>query len=1431
MSAFADRTGGRRLAALTAVALLLSICLVVLTGQPAAALAGPPAAAQAQSRPPAAASVEPVRSYRAPAGLPPFDRYPMAYRGRLPSAAAEAGSLGGPALPAGGGDWDGYAVSYPCVTFGGAGYLMWYLGFDPAAKPSGWTMGRADSSDGTTWTKYAGNPVLVPGEKGAWDDYYRGQATCLNSMASSLSVVTETYQMWYSGGSDSGPWQIGYAGSSDYGATWNVYPEPVLPSGPEGSFDEAEASQPSVWLDGSGYLMWYTGFDADYRRAAIGYATSPDGLHWTKYAGNPVFEPGAEAAWDEGWVYAPSVVKVAGGYEMYYLSDGQMGRATSPDGINWTRDDAHNPVLDQAWDGSGLGGKTVLLEGTLHRPGQAAHKMWVSNAMGSNHGIGYYESDDGLTWNQPAANPVLVPGTPGLWIDVNYDHDWVEGSARPGSVVTVTVADGGGVKATAIGLAQGWPGHFATHNWEWAPEPPDIQPGDTVIAEAAGVTTTVDPVGRIEATRDLENDVVAGTLHVPEFAGQKLKLVCEAWIEDGPAIEIKDGVEADGGSFVCDFGAKGFDLQAQFDVGVRYVEPDGDSVIAVPPPIDLLLRVNYAHEWVEGDYEVGHTVWLTLTAEDSTTVKATIELTTQPIPWWNDRPGFVSNWNEPWVPAQPDIEPGDWVYGLMDSGRRATVQVGEIRDELDVTADTIAGTIHAPWFSGKLLGDCNVWENGGPGASFEADADGGAFSCDFGEMGWDLLPGQNVGVGYQEPDGDRVYNVFQEPAPEMQMEKWVEGNNQAAPGGRSVFTLRYRNQGEAAPARFIVTDTLPANTVYVADSSPVTPTIAGNQVSWTFGAIPPGLEGRFQVVVENSAAPSETLHNEAVIWAPDEWQTDNNGAGAEVHVVDGQPDLYVNKNLVHGRPVAGETLLYRIDYGNDGPVPSGPAQLTETLPPGTTVVEWYSWSGYFLWEEVGRNGQLVLEVPSIPAHWGDQLYLRLRLDAGVEAETELVNVVEIATAGDSDLNNNRHERSDWTGGKYSDAGAYKGFGWGQLLPGGEVEYWLNIYNHGNVAAALRVTDTLPANTSLINSRLWIGYMEIDFPPTQLVNGQAIWDLGVMEPGEWRDINVRVRIDGGAVPGAVLKNCVRVQVPGRDENPFNNETCVENGVNAAGPNLQVTKESWWDWEGQIHYRIRFRNVGATTVYSPTLVDTLPNGTSFSGNWWHDFRDRVDLAQNGQQLTWTFSRLEPTWQVNLEFQADLDEYLHGQQGRAYRNRVSAPLAGDVNPADNQADVTSYTGPDLFAEKWLEEGELRPGERITFAVRCGNKSPWPWQMLDGTTARLTEYLPAGMSYVAAYWPDGSQLWPEFGDPGDSQVAWEFGQLGGDDWRWFFVVVDLDDSLLPGTELVNRVTISERPLPAPDTDPLPENNSFELSILLERTGVYLPLVYKGYR
>jgi len=35
------------------------------------------------------------------------------------------------------------------------------------------------------------------------------------------------------------------------------------------------------------------------------------------------------------------------------------------------------------------------------------------------------------------------------------------------------------------------------------------------------------------------------------------------------------------------------------------------------------------------------------------------------------------------------------------------------------------------------------------------------------DVGWDLLPGQDVAVRYYEPDGDTVINVFQVPAPHL----------------------------------------------------------------------------------------------------------------------------------------------------------------------------------------------------------------------------------------------------------------------------------------------------------------------------------------------------------------------------------------------------------------------------------------------------------------------------------------------------------------------------------------------------------------------------------------------------------------------------------------------------------------------------------------
>lgn len=110
----------------------------------------------------------------------------------------------------------------------------------------------------------------------------------------------------------------------------------VLPLGPSGSWDDLQVSNPSVLVQGAGYAMWYNG--CSYATGCqIGYATSADGLAWTKLG--PVLVPSLPA--EGAQVQYPNVLKVGDQFWMWYNGfDGSTFRilaATSPDGTTWTK--------------------------------------------------------------------------------------------------------------------------------------------------------------------------------------------------------------------------------------------------------------------------------------------------------------------------------------------------------------------------------------------------------------------------------------------------------------------------------------------------------------------------------------------------------------------------------------------------------------------------------------------------------------------------------------------------------------------------------------------------------------------------------------------------------------------------------------------------------------------------------------------------------------------------------------------------------------------------------------------------------------------------------------------------------------------------------------------------------------------------------------
>jgi len=323
---------------------------------------------------------------------------------------------------------------------------------------------------GTLWLTRTGETIIDGSNSrtvvGDWDGNGLGYPFVIKD--------GNSYEMWYTGRDLYGVWRVGYLTSTD-GINWTrILTEPVLDVGSGDAWDSRLLEAPFIIKEGpTSYKMWYTGRGPDdYLR--IGYATSTDGINWTKYAGNPVLDLGTDT-WNNRYMHGPSIIQEDGLYKMWLHTAGEngggwtsyMAYATSPSGITWTlaitnplfsRDPAHYWESNWIWGpnvlhiggsyrmwysawGSGAshtgyatstngidwtkynsGAEPVLSgtggewdEGAASDPcvlyASGVYTMWYDNGTS----IGVATSTNGITWTKYAGNPVFTPGTPGQW--------------------------------------------------------------------------------------------------------------------------------------------------------------------------------------------------------------------------------------------------------------------------------------------------------------------------------------------------------------------------------------------------------------------------------------------------------------------------------------------------------------------------------------------------------------------------------------------------------------------------------------------------------------------------------------------------------------------------------------------------------------------------------------------------------------------------------------------------------------------------------------------------------------------------------------------------------------------------------------------------------------------------------------------------------
>jgi predicted GH43/DUF377 family glycosyl hydrolase len=177
----------------------------------------------------------------------------------------------------------------------------WMLFYNAAAagekvrddSGGGLSIGLTTAPDPTgPWT--TGQQVLMAGGNGEWDSGF--------IIPTSVIVTDDGYRMYYTAGQVATLYEqmCGMATSPD-GITWTKYDDPNTTEAPFAESDPVLQPSPTGWdshgvnctvlRSDTGWEMFYDGSRADTQGSLFrktGYASSPDGVHWSKYLKNPI---------------------------------------------------------------------------------------------------------------------------------------------------------------------------------------------------------------------------------------------------------------------------------------------------------------------------------------------------------------------------------------------------------------------------------------------------------------------------------------------------------------------------------------------------------------------------------------------------------------------------------------------------------------------------------------------------------------------------------------------------------------------------------------------------------------------------------------------------------------------------------------------------------------------------------------------------------------------------------------------------------------------------------------------------------------------------------------------------------------------------------------------------------------------------------------
>jgi hypothetical protein len=259
--------------------------------------------------------------------------------------------------------WCSGQVMEPCILTNPKDttkLIMFYGGGHLIVEDGGrWAIGKAwaDKSNPQVWHEYQDNPILRPDPQIPFESYFIRMDCAL------YNPETDEYWIYYTGGQNE-PWNnaVGLAicatGKDGYSQVTkeNIRKykgNPILSPAGQGRDDGTCVSQASVIRAGGLYYMYYSYRVSNLNETdilpGIRYATSKDGINWTKQGEGNIISRGSKGSPDTKYFEWKQVFKSFGRYIIIWEAFDSttwtacMASSLSPEGP-WIKS-ARNPIF------------------------------------------------------------------------------------------------------------------------------------------------------------------------------------------------------------------------------------------------------------------------------------------------------------------------------------------------------------------------------------------------------------------------------------------------------------------------------------------------------------------------------------------------------------------------------------------------------------------------------------------------------------------------------------------------------------------------------------------------------------------------------------------------------------------------------------------------------------------------------------------------------------------------------------------------------------------------------------------------------------------------------------------------------------------------------------------------------------------------------